>query len=542
MYDFDPEWLGKLDALRAQGVAPYPNGMRPTHTSTELHARFVGVDDPASATDVGEVCVAGRLMYRNHMGKAMFLRVQDRGEPTVELPVSPADGDDTSDAGPAIEKKGGIIQVYARREEVGDDAFARIKGLDIGDQVWARGRMMRTRTGELTLQAAEVRLAAKILTPFPDRFHAVSDVELRSRQRYVDLFMNEDTRATFRLRSRVLSWLRRFFEARDFLEVETPMMHPIPGGATARPFVTHHNALDMPLYLRIAPELYLKRLLVGGLERVFEINRSFRNEGISVRHNPEFTMLEYYQAWATMDDLITQTEEMIGGLVDHLFPTSGRVLRWGDHEISFTAPFRRADMDELIAEATGLARPALRDVAAMEAWWRANHPVAPGGKAAALPKTVGRWWELLFEEHVEGSLNNPTFVTGFPAEISPLARRNDADPTIVDRFELFCNGWEISNAFSELNDPVDQAERFAAQVSARDDGDAEAMHFDADYIRALTYGMPPAAGLGLGIDRLVMLLGDRASIREVILFPTLRLERPAGEAAPTSDKPGGQGA
>jgi lysyl-tRNA synthetase class 2 len=532
MYDFDPEWLGKLDALREQGVAPYPNGLRPTHTSTQLHAHFRDAVDVASVPDLGEVCVAGRLMFRNHMGKAMFLRVQDRGEPTVEVPVQGAD------PSAAPEMKGGIIQVYARREEVGDDTFARIKGLDIGDQVWARGTMMRTRTGELTLQASEVRLAGKILTPFPDRFHAVSDVELRSRQRYVDLFMNEDTRATFRLRSRVLSWLRRFFEARDFLEVETPMMHPIPGGATARPFVTHHNALDMPLYLRIAPELYLKRLLVGGLERVFEINRSFRNEGVSVRHNPEFTMLEYYQAWATMDDLIAQTEEMLGGLVDHLFPGADRTLRWGDHAISFATPFRRADMDELIAEATGLPRAALRDVAAMDAWWRERHPAPVGAKPAALPTTMGRWWELLFEEYVEGGLVNPTFVTGFPAEISPLARRNDDDPTIVDRFELFCNGWEISNAFSELNDPVDQAERFAAQVSAREGGDAEAMHFDADYIRALTYGMPPAAGLGLGIDRLVMLLGDRASIREVILFPTLRLERPQGGEAPDR---GGQG-
>lgn len=517
MYDFDPDWLAKLERLREAGGEPYPNGMAPTHTSTELHRRFAGVEDPATVAEVGEVAVAGRLMFRNVMGKAAFLRVQDRGAASVE--ASEADG--------TVSRRGGVIQVYVRREEVGEEVFEQVKALDIGDHVWARGPLMRTRTGELSVLARAARLASKILTPFPDRWHAVSDVETRSRQRYVDLFINASTRDLFRMRSQILRYIRGFFESRDYLEVETPMMHPIPGGATARPFVTHHNALGLDLYLRVAPELYLKRLLVGGLERVFEINRNFRNEGISVRHNPEFTMLEFYEAWATMDDLVGLTEELIAGLVVDLHGTS--VIRWQDRTLDFTRPFRRADMDELIAEATGLSRADLRSAERMEAFWRERRPE----DTARTPTTMGRWWELLFETWVEPTLINPTFVTGFPLEISPLARRRDDDPERVDRFELFCNTWEIANAFSELNDPVDQARRFEAQARSREAGDHEAMHFDHDYIRALTYGMPPAAGEGLGIDRLVMLLTDRTSIREVILFPTLRPERRAPETPET---------
>jgi lysyl-tRNA synthetase class 2 len=518
MYEFDPTWLAKLDALRAAGVHPYPNGMAPTHTSTELHRRFADVADPSQDATLGEVAVAGRVMFRNIMGKAVFLRLQDRGEPAVE--VRDAEGN--------VQHKGGVIQVYVRREEVGPEVFEQVKGLDIGDHLWARGVMMRTRAGELTLQAKACQLAAKTLTPFPDRFHGLSDVELRSRQRYVDLFLHEETRATFRLRSRILRYIRNFFEARDYLEVETPMMHVIPGGAAARPFVTHHNALDIDLFLRVAPELYLKRLLVGGLERVFEINRNFRNEGVSVKHNPEFTMLEFYQAWATMDDLVALTEELLGGMVEELLGTTQ--VTWGERTLSFARPFRRADMDVLIAEHTaplGLDHAALQDVGAMRAFWLAQHP----GDEDGLPTTVGRWWERLFEVYVEHQLLDPTFVTGFPAEISPLSRRRDDDPTRVDRFELIVNGWELANAFSELNDPVDQAARFADQVAAREAGDHEAMYFDHDYVRALSYGMPPAAGEGMGIDRLVMLLTNRASIREVILFPTLRPERRAQESS-----------
>ncbi len=514
MYDFDSAWLTKLEEMRAAGVNPYPNGMKPTHTSTELHELYKDVEDPSTVEGSTGVAVAGRVMFRNRFGKAMFLRILDRGEPTV----------DTVDAEGNPSKKGGIIQVYLRKNEVGDETFEQMKKLDIGDYVWIKGHVMRTRTGELSVQADEAMLASKIMTTFPDRWHGLNDVELRSRQRYVDLFMNEATRRTFRMRSKVVRYLRDFFEDRDYIEVETPMMQTIPGGATARPFVTHHNALDMELYLRIAPELYLKRLLVGGMERVFEINRNFRNEGISVRHNPEFTMLEFYQAWATYEDLMDITEELFVGLVDKLH--GQRKIPFADFEIDFTPPFRRADMDELVVEHTPLQPEQMRDVNAMRAFYVADNP---GADLDKLPTTVGKWWELLFEEYAEHKLINPTFVTGFPAEISPLARRNDEDPERVDRFELFCATWEIANAFSELNDPVDQAARFMAQVDAREGGDDEAMYFDADYIRALTYGMPPAAGQGIGVDRLVMLLTGSQSIREVILFPTLRPERKMAE-------------
>ncbi len=508
MYVFEPEWLTKAQALRESGVEPWPSGLHTTHTSTELHERFADVEDP-STVDLGVVAVGGRLMFRNRMGGALFLRVQDRGEPTV--PGTDRDGN--------AELKGGIIQVFVKKNIVGPDAFAHLRSLDIGDVVWARGTMIRTKTGELTVLAAEARLAGKIMRPFPDRFHSVSDVETRSRQRYVDLFMNEESRQTFRTRSRVVRYIRDFFEARDFLEVETPMLQVLPGGAAARPFVTHHNALDMPLYLRIAPELYLKRLIVGGLERVYEINRSFRNEGVSTKHNPEFTMLEFYWAWATYGDLMDLTEELVVGLCQQVI---GELeIEFDGQTIDFSAPWRRAPMDELISEHTGMSLDQLQDPAAMRAWW-----VEREGESEHLPTTVGKWWEWLFDL-VEPSLVDPTFVTSFPTEISPLSRRSDEDPERVDRFELIVAGREIANAFSELADPVDQAGRFARQVEAREAGDDEGMYFDADYVRALSYGMPPTAGQGIGIDRLVMLLTGRTSIREVILFPTLRPERDA---------------
>ena len=516
LYEFDAEWLAKLEELRAAGEQPYPSAgdLPVSHVSTDLHAACNGVADPATVVP-DEVTVGGRLLFRNHMGKAMFLRVQDRGAPTVV--ERGADGEVVRDADGAPVLRGGAIQLYVRRDEVGEARFDQLKKLDIGDFVWARGKMMRTRTGELSVQCTEAKLAAKILTPFPDRWNAVTDVETRSRQRYVDLFINADSRDTFRKRSIVLRYIREFFAARDYLEVETPMMHVIPGGATARPFVTHHNALGLDLFLRVAPELYLKRLVVGGFDRVFEVNRNFRNEGLSTRHNPEFTMLEFYQAWATYEDLIRLTEDLFSGLAVAVNGTTK--LQFAGHDIDFAPPYRRADMDELIAERTGLSRASLRDPEAITAWYRGHREVREN---EVLPTTFGRWWEKLFEEEVEGTLVQPTFVTGFPAEISPLARRSDNDPDRTDRFEIICAGWEIANAFTELNDPVDQAARFEAQVRARDTGDAEAMHFDADYIRALTYGMPPTAGQGIGIDRLVMLLTGRTSIKEVILFPTLR--------------------
>jgi len=502
MYSFDPDWLAKLDDLRARGIDPYPNGLAVTHLSADLHRRYAEVEDPSTDEEGRDVRIGGRVMFRNRMGRAMFLRIQDRA---------------------------GLVQVYARMDEIGEEVFELLKRVDIGDFVWVRGDMMRTRTKELTVRAHTARLASKILTPFPDRWHSLTDVETRARQRYVDLFMNAETRETFRTRSRIISYIRRFFEERDFIEVETPMMQVIPGGAAARPFVTHHNALGIDLYLRIAPELFLKRLVVGGLERVFEVNRNFRNEGIDAIHNPEFTMLEFYQAWATYRENMDLTEALLSGLVEEVCEGE-RVRPFRDLEIDFTPPYRRASMAELLVEHTGLEAGRLRDPRALEAWWREHQPVEAG---EVLPTTWGKWWQWLFEATVEERLVHPTFVTGYPFEISPLARRNDDDPEITDRFELYVAGWEIANAFSELNDPVDQASRFDLQVALRDAGDEESMVFDHDYVRALTYAMPPAAGEGIGIDRLVMLLTGRTSIREVILFPTLRPE----QSTPTGTEP-----
>jgi lysyl-tRNA synthetase class 2 len=448
-------------------------------------------------------------MFRNVFGKAMFLRVQDRGEPSV-----------VDDSGEETVVRGGVIQLYARKNEVGDEVFALLKRLDIGDIVWGQGKVMRTRTGELTIQLDAARLASKTLTPFPDRWHAVSDVQTRSRQRYVDLFINAESRRTFVARSRIVKLIRDFFHDREYHEVETPILQTIPGGATARPFRTHHNALDIELYLRVAPELFLKRLVVGGMDRVFEINRSFRNEGVSPRHNPEFTMLEFYEAWATVHDLMGLTEELLSGLAMAI--TGSTTVQFGGREVNFAAPYRRADMDELIAERTGLSRQSLRSVEVMAGWWREHRAEESDGE---LPSTVGKWWEWLFEATVEEHLVDPVFVTGFPTEISPLARRSDADPFVTDRFEIFVAGWEIGNGFTELNDPVDQAGRFADQVAQREAGDDESMYFDHDYIRALTYALPPTAGQGIGIDRVVMLLTGREHIRDVILFPTMRPER-----------------
>ncbi|MEQ1572440.1 MAG: lysine--tRNA ligase, partial [Myxococcota bacterium] len=472
MYEFDEEFLGKLAELRSAGIDPYPSGLSVTHTAESIRAAHGELPPDTELADT-DVAIGGRVMFRNRMGKALFLRISDRS---------------------------GRIQVYLRREEVGDATFDLLKSTDVGDFVWVRGSVMTTRTGELSVRGREARLGSKILTPFPDRWHGLTDPEVRTRQRYVDLFLNEDVRDVFRKRSAIVRAIRDFFHDRDYLEVETPMMQVIPGGAIARPFVTHHNALDLELYLRIAPELYLKRLVVGGYERVFELNRVFRNEGLSQRHNPEFTMLEFYQAWATHEDLITLTEQLLVGLAQQI--CGGTSVPYGEETLDFSAPFRRGDMDALVSEATGLDRATLRDPARIEAFWRAAHPE----RTKDLPTTFGRWWELLFEEYVEPSLANPTFVTGFPIEISPLSRRSAADPEIADRFELFVARRELANGFSELNDPVDQAARFVQQARGREAGDQEAMYFDDDYIRALTFAMPPTAGEGIGIDRLVMLL------------------------------------
>jgi len=491
VYSFDPDRIAKLAALREAGIEPFPHNLHIANTIAEVRDLIGERDNEALSADEAVVTIAGRLMFKNEMGKAGFARIQDRS---------------------------GKIQVFVKKNILGEDTFAAWKKLDLGDHIHVSGRLMRTRTGEPTVRAETLVLSAKCISSLPDKHNGFTNPELRSRQRYVDLFINEETRETFRRRSAVVRYIRDFFERRDFMEVETPMLQTIPGGASARPFITHHNALDIEMYLRIAPELYLKRLVVGGFERVFEINRNFRNEGISTKHNPEFTMLEFYWAYANWHDLMDLTEEMCSGLAEAVCGSTK--VPYGDVVLDFGRPWRRLPMATAISEATGLSAEAVRDPAALRAHWLAAHP----GDATdpRLPTTMGKWFELFFDEYVEASLVQPTFITHFPTEISPLSRRNDDDPEIVDRFELFIAGREIANGFNELNDPVDQAARFQAQVEARDSGDDEAMFFDDDYITALSYGMPPTAGEGIGIDRLVMLLANQSSIRDVILFPTLR--------------------
>jgi len=478
----------KLAALRASGANPFPNDFRPDQSASEVHARFGGLDEPGLAA-APEVAVAGRVVAIRDFGKAAFLHVLDRGT---------------------------RLQVHVRRDAVGEDGFAVYKSLDIGDVIGVRGKPFRTRTNELTLAASSLRLLAKSLRPLPEKWHGLTDVEARYRQRYVDLIVNPDARRIFELRSNTIAAIRRFLGARGYLEVETPVMQPIAGGAAARPFVTHHNALDMDLFLRIAPELYLKRLVVGGFDRVFEIARVFRNEGLSTRHNPEFTMLEFYQAYATWEDLTVLTEELLVEVAREV--TGGLTLQYGDDTIDLTPPWPRRTMAELVAAKTGVAAASLLDPDVIR-------PLAErtGGIERA-SMTPGELLGLVFERVAEPDLVQPTFVTQFPVELSPLARRNDADPRFVDRFELYIARNEIANAFSELNDPEDQRARFEAQLAAKAAGDEEANDMDDDYVRALEHGLPPTAGEGIGIDRLIMLLAGVTSIREVILFPHLRPE------------------
>jgi lysyl-tRNA synthetase class 2 len=505
MYEFEEKRLEKLAAMRAAGLAVYPHGLHITHSTAAVEALIAGRGAEELAADTTEVVLAGRLMFKNEMGKAGFARVQDAF---------------------------GRMQLYVRKNDLGEATFDEVwKKLDLGDHVWARGRLMVTKTGEPSVHVTELRLAAKCIASLPDKWKGLSDAEYRNRHRYVDLFVNPESRETFLRRSRVVRAVRDFFEARGFFEVETPMLQSIPGGAVARPFVTHHNALDMPLYMRIAPELFLKRLVVGGMEKVFEINRNFRNEGVSTRHNPEFTMLEFYWAYATWQDLMDLSEALLREVAQKV--TGGTALSWGEHQIDVGQPFRRWRMSEAISERTGLSAEAVLDPAAMRAFWIERFP--KDAKNPKLPTTVGKWYEWLFDEYVEGELVQPTFITHFPAEISPLSRRSDEDPTVAERFELYVGGIELGNGFNELNDPLDQQDRFLAQVSARDGGDDEAMYFDADYIKALSFGMPPTAGEGIGIDRLVMLMTGQTSIRDVVLFPTLRPDRGgAAEAAPAA--------
>ncbi len=474
----------KLAAVRQRGQA-FPNTWKPQHLAHDLQLEYENKDKAALESEDNQVSVAGRIMAK----RGPFMVVQDRT---------------------------GQIQLYADKA-----VQAQIKEQwdtwDIGDIVGGSGALRRSGRGDLYVELQGYALLTKSLRPLPEKHAGLTDTELKYRQRYVDLIVNPETRNVFRLRSQIIEYIRKYFLSKDYIEVETPMLQQIPGGATARPFVTHHNALDIDMYLRIAPELYLKRLLVGGMERVFEINRNFRNEGLSTRHNPEFTMLEFYQAYADFNDMMDLTEDLLRGLVEQL--VGGNSLKVGDESVDFSQPFDRFGMLDAVVHYNPQFQ--MQQLAELE-------------PATALAKSLGiepqESWGLgkiqleIFEKTTEEKLHKPTFITAYPAEVSPLARRSDDNPFLTDRFEFFVGGREIANGFSELNDPEDQAERFRAQVAEKDAGDLEAMHFDADYIRALEYGMPPAAGEGIGIDRLVMLLAGQASIRDVLLFPAMRPE------------------
>jgi lysyl-tRNA synthetase class 2 len=483
------ERRAKLASLRARGAA-YPNDFRRDALAGELHAAHDA--DPTEALEAKPigVSVAGRMVLKRVMGKASFATLQDTT---------------------------GRIQLYVTNDAVGGQVHDEFKHWDLGDVVGARGTLFKTRTGELSVRVTELRLLTKALRPLPEKFHGLTDQEQKYRQRYVDLITSVESRRIFVARSQIVQAIREFFVARGYLEVETPMMHPIPGGATARPFVTHHNALDTDLYLRIAPELYLKRLVVGGFEKVFEINRNFRNEGISTRHNPEFTMLEFYEAYRDYRYLMDLTEELLREVARKVVGKT--TVEYQGAAIDLDGRFDRLTMPEAIAK-YNLCYP-LAELSKPEYLRTA---LAPFDVDLFPTDGVGVLQLKLFEATTEEKLVQPTFIVAYPADVSPLARANDADPTVTDRFELFITGREIANGFSELNDPEDQAARFRAQAKAKEAGDAEAMHYDADYIRALEYGMPPAAGEGVGIDRLVMLLTDSASIRDVILFPQLKPE------------------
>jgi lysyl-tRNA synthetase class 2 len=482
------ERRAKLQRLREAGNA-YPNDFHRDALADELLAAYRSHSAESLAASRVEVRVAGRLMVKRVMGGTSFVKLQDRS---------------------------GQIQLLLKRDRLGEELYGELKKWDLGDIVAARGELIKTKTGELSVDAAELRLLVKSLRPLPEKWHGITDAEMKLRQRYVDLIMSEETREVFRRRSQLIRFIRGFLDALDFTEVETPMMQPIPGGATARPFVTHHNALDATLYLRIAPELYLKRLLVGGFERVYELNRVFRNEGLSTRHNPEFTMLELYQAYAVPRDVMTLTENLIRGAAHAL--TGGTEVEYQGQRFDLGAKFGEITVEAARARAVPALNSRVRDRAAL-AEACAAHGLEPHRDAGA-----GRLQYELFEKVVEATLVGPVFVTQYPAEVSPLARCNDADPFLTDRFELFVAGRELANGFAELNDPEEQAARFHAQAAAKAGGDEEAMFFDADYIRALEYGMPPAAGLGVGIDRLAMLLTNSPSIRDVLLFPQLKPE------------------
>ena len=478
----------KLAELRTRGVA-FPSDFRRTHTAGHLMQQHAGHDRQYLQDAAISVSVAGRMMSRRIMGKACFVHIQDMF---------------------------GRIQLYVQRDVLPegfyDDDF---RHWDIGDIVGAKGTLFRTNKGELSVRVDAIRLLTKSLRPLPEKFHGLTDIEARYRQRYLDLIMNPEVREVFHRRSAIINFMRDYFNRAGFLEVETPMMHSMPGGAAARPFATHHNALDMPLYLRIAPELYLKRLVVGGIESVFEINRNFRNEGLSTRHNPEFTMIEFYKAYADYHDLMDLTEDLLRRMTESVLGTT--MVHYQGQEYDFSQPFARMTVQEAILHHNKDIEP--QQLASAEAVVRLAKSLQVDIEDDYPP---GRIQLEIFENTVEPRLEQPTFITAYPAEVSPLARRNDENPAVTDRFELFVAGHELANGFSELNDAEDQAERFRQQTEIREAGDREAMYYDADYIKALEYGLPPTAGEGIGIDRLVMLLTDSPAIRDVLLFPQMK--------------------
>ncbi|MDH5377858.1 MAG: lysine--tRNA ligase [Gammaproteobacteria bacterium] len=479
----------KLKNLREQASIPFPNDFRRTAVAGEIHAEYEGKSNEELEANPVRVHLAGRMMTRRVMGKASFAHIQDMS---------------------------GQIQLYVTRDALAEGVYnEQFKKWDIGDIIGAEGVVFRTKAGELSLKVDEIKLLVKAIRPLPEKFHGLSDQETKYRQRYLDLIMNPEARTRFQMRSAIVNYIRNYLVSKSFLEVETPMMQAIPGGATARPFSTYHNALDMDLFLRIAPELYLKRLVVGGFERVFEINRNFRNEGLSTRHNPEFTMLEFYQAYADYHDLMDLTEDMLRGLTETVCGSS--TVKCQGEEYHFGQPFQRLTVKESILKFNpDLTEQDISDVAsATKVAEMMGIPVKPSFG-------LGKIQIEIFEKTVEHRLKEPTFITAYPTEVSPLARRSDNDPFVTDRFEFFVGGREIANGFSELNDYEDQADRFRKQVEEKEAGDDEAMHYDEDYITALEHGMPPTAGEGIGIDRLVMLLTDSPSIRDVLLFPHMR--------------------
>ncbi len=486
----------KAEELESLGVSLFPNRFRPKDHAGPLKEIFAEYDNEKLMSIQDSFCLAGRIMSRRDFGKAVFMHIQDETDQ---------------------------IQIFVKRDEIGPENFKLFKKyIDLGDIIGVEGPLFRTKTGELTILVHKLVLVTKAFRPLPEKYHGLQDVELRYRRRYLDLIMNQRVREIFRTRSQIVQFLREYFQSQGFLEVETPMMQPIPGGATARPFKTYHHALERELYLRIAPELYLKRLLVGGFERVFELNRNFRNEGISVQHNPEFTMLEFYEAYATYEDLMVRTEEIFSSLAREI--TGHTCITYQGHKIDLTPPWKRIGFKEALIQ-IGKVPPEVLESREKTLSWAKEHNI----KVDEKEKILGKLWAKLFDALVEPQLIQPTFVVAFPVDISPLARRNEEDPSVADRFELFIAGREIANAFSELNDPRDQRARFEEQIRRRLADDPE-IHpeIDEDFIRALEYGMPPAAGEGIGIDRLVMLFTDAPSIREVILFPHLRPEGQRG--------------